>query len=89
MSTPSVVSGAACPVVSVAGTDPHLLAQFLGTTEFTVDMSGDPYLVRGCGSALDDQVRFHEKDDVLERDVRVWHVSKRESGIVAENAAAF
>ena len=89
MSTASVVSGVACPVVSVAGTDPHLLAQFLGTTEFTVDMAGTPYLVRGCGSTLDGQVRFHEKDEVLGRDVRVWHVSEHDGGFVAEHVAAF
>lgn len=89
MSTASVVSGVACPVLSVAGTDPSLLAQFLGTTEFTVDMLGTPYLVRGCGSSLEGQVRFHEKDDVLDRDVRVWHVTEVDDGFVAEHVAAF
>jgi hypothetical protein len=89
VSTASVVSGVACPVVSVAGTDPNLLAQFHGTTEFTVDMAGTPYLVRGCGSTLDGQVRFHEKDEVLGRDVRVWHVSETDEGFVAEHVAAF
>lgn len=89
MSTQSVVSGVRCPVVSVAGTDPYLLAQFHGTTEFTVDMAGTPYLVRGCGSTLDRQVRFHEKDDVLGRDVRVWHVSEDDGRFSAEHVAAF
>ena len=89
MSTQSVVSGVRCPVVSVAGTDPSLLAQFHGTTEFTVDMAGSAYLVRGCGSSLDGRVRFHEKDEVLGRDVRVWHVSQHDGGFVAEHVAAF
>ncbi len=89
MSTLSVVSGVRCPVVSVAGTDPCLLAQFHGTTEFTVDMAGTPYLVRGCGSTLDGQVRFHEKDEVLGRDVRVWHVSDDDGTFVAEHVTAF
>jgi hypothetical protein len=89
VSTLSVVSGIRCPVVSVAGTEPHLLAQFHGTTEFTVDMAGTPYLVRGCGSRLDGQVRFHEKDEVLGRDVRVWHVSEDDGTFVAEHVAAF
>lgn len=89
MSTAAVVSGVVCPVVSVAGTDPHVLAQFHGETEFTVDMAGAPYLVRGCGSTLDGQIRFHEKDEVLGRDVRVWHVSQRDGGFVAEHIAAF
>ncbi len=85
----SIVSGIRCPVVSVAGTDPRLLAQFLGTTEFTVDMAGTPYLVRGCGGWDDAHVRFHEKDEVLRRDVRVWCVLEDEDGIVAEHVAAF
>ena len=89
MSTAAVVSGVTCPVVSVAGTDPCLLAQFHGTTEFTIDMAGTPYLVRGCGSSLDGRVRFHEKDDRLGRDVRVWHVSEVDGGFVAEHVAAF
>lgn len=89
MSTLSVVSGVRCPVVSVAGTDPRLLAQFLGTTEFTVDMNGTPYLVRGCGSWDDAHIRFHEKDEVLGRDVRVWHVSEVDGTIAAEHVAAF
>ena len=89
MSTQSVVSGVRCPVVSVAGTDPYLLAQFHGTTEFTVDMAGTPYLVRGCGSTHEGQVRFHEKDEVLGRDVRVWHVSEQDGAFSAEHVAAF
>ena len=89
MRTLSVVSGVRCPVVSVAGTEPSLLAQFHGTTEFTIDMAGTPYLVRGCGSSLQGQVRFHEKDEVLDRAVRVWHVSAVGDGFAAEHVAAF
>jgi hypothetical protein len=89
VSTQSVVSGVRCPVVSVAGTDPCLLAQFHGTTEFTVDMAGTPYLVRGCGSTLDGRVRFHEKDHVLGRDVRVWQVSQQDGRFLAEHVAMF
>ncbi len=88
MSTPSVVSGVRCPVVSVAGTDPYLLAQFHGPTEFTVDIAGSPYLVRGCGSSRDGQVRFREQDEVLGRDVRVWRVSAVDGGFVAEHVPA-
>ena len=89
MSTASIVSGVSCPVLSVAGTDPRLLAQFLGTTEFTVDMAGTPYLVRGCGGWDDAHVRFHEKDEVLGRDVRVWCVSELDGTFSAEHVAAF
>ncbi len=88
--TTTVVSGVACPVTSVAGTDPTLLAQFLGETQFTVDTGGGhTYLVRGTGSSLEQQVRFHEKDEVLGRDVRVWHVSQVDGGFMAEHVAAF
>jgi hypothetical protein len=85
----SVISGVAYPVESVAGRSPSVLAQFLAETEFTVDMAGDHYLVRGCGSQLDGRVRFHEKDEVLGRDVRVWHVTATDDGFLAEHIAAF
>ena len=85
----SVISGVAYPVESVAGRQPCLLAQFVAETEFTVDMAGEPYLVRGCGSTLDGRVRFHEKDGFLGRDVRVWHVTATEEGFTAEHVAAF
>ena len=85
----AVVSGVPCPVRSVAGVTPSVLAQFIGETEFTVEVQGAPYLVRGCGSTLHEQVRFHEKDAVLGRDVRVWHVSPDGDGFCAEHVAAF
>ncbi len=88
MSTLSVVSGVRCPVMSVAGTDPRLLAQFLGTTECTVDVQGMPYLVRGRGGWSEAHVRFQEKDEVLGRDVRVRHVGELDGRIVAEHVAA-
>ena len=84
-----VISGVAHPVESVAGRPPTVLAQFLAETEFTVDMAGDHYLVRGCGSKLDGQVRFHEKDELLHHDVRVWHVTAADGGFSAEHIAAF
>jgi len=89
-STPhTVVSGVAYPVSSSSDDGPPALEDFLGDTEFTIDMAGTPYLVHGCGSRLDDLVRFHEKDHALGRDVRVWHVSAGERGVTAEHVAAF
>ncbi len=86
-STPhSVISGVPYPVVSPGAGD---LDGFLGDTEFTIDMAGHPYVVRGCGSRLDARVRFHEKCDVVGRDVRVWHVTPRDGGFAAEHVAAF
>ena len=85
----SVISGVAYRVESVAGRDATLLAQFLGETSFTITLDGTEHHVRGCGSQLDDRVRFHEKDAVLGRDVRVWHVSSADDGFQAEHIAAF
>jgi hypothetical protein len=89
-STNAVVSGVSCPVSTVAGTDPVLLAQFLGETEFTVESAGEQHRVSGFGSTLDARVvRFHEKDAVLGKDVRVWHITRSGSGFAAEHIAAF
>ncbi len=88
MSSLSVAPGVSCPVVSVAGTDPYVLAQFHGSTEFTVDAAGTPYLVRGCGSTLDGLLRFREQDEVLGLDVRTWFVREADGRFVAEHVAA-
>ncbi|MBW3640566.1 MAG: hypothetical protein KY451_12085 [Actinobacteria bacterium] len=85
----SVISGVPCPVSAVHDHDPHLLEDFLGDTVFTVSMAGYPYVVRGCGSRVEDRVRFHEKDDMVGRDIRVWHVTPAAEGFQAEHIAAF
>ncbi len=87
--TLSVISGVCCPVWSVGDGDPHRLEDFLGDTEFTVSMAGSPYVVHGCGSRHGDHVRFHEKDDMVGRDIRVWHVTLADQGFQAEHIAAF
>jgi hypothetical protein len=81
---------------SIASGKPYLvtgaatsLDQFLGDAEFTIDGEGGPVLVRGHGVPLEDKVRFHEKSEIGGKDVRVWHVSADERGIVAESIAAF
>lgn len=85
-----VISGVAHRVTSVGREDPPCgLEEFLGDTEFTIDMAGAPYVVRGCGGRLGSQVRFHEKQGALGHDVRVWHVTQAEQGILAEHVAAF
>jgi hypothetical protein len=83
------ISGLPYPVTSCAGGEPAALEDFLGDTEFTVDLKGDTLLVRGHGSRLEDMVRFHEKDHIGGKDVRVWHVTLRDDGFVAEHIAAF
>ena len=84
-----VISGLPYPVTSCDGAGPTDLDAFLGDTEFTVDLKGEPLLVRGHGSRLDQVVRFHEKDHIGGKDVRVWHVAARDGGFVAEHMAAF
>jgi hypothetical protein len=65
------------------------LDQFLGDAEFTIDGEGGPVVVRGHGVPLDEKVRFHEKDSVGGKDVRVWHVCLQGDVVVAESIAAF
>jgi hypothetical protein len=86
----SVISGLPYPVTSIVGGELTTLDVFLGDTEFTIDMKGNQHLVRGHGSKLDDKVRFHEKDHIAGKDVRVWHVTACDhGGFQAEAIAAF
>jgi hypothetical protein len=65
------------------------LLPFLGDTEFSIDTGGEPLLIRGHGVLHGELVRFHEKDAVGGKDVRVWHICVRNGGLVAETVAAF
>jgi len=85
---PSVISGRPYPISTLADAAPASLDDFLGERAFTIDMGGRPYAVQGVGSRLDDQVRFHEKSG-HGKDVRVWHVTRAETGFCAEHMAAF
>lgn len=84
----SVISGKPYPVtVPPVGASPSI-ELFLGDAEFTIDGGGAPKLIRGHGVPLGELIRFHEKDAVG-KDVRVWHVSRRDDDFVAEHIAAF
>ena len=85
----SVVSGVAYRVTSVGGSAPSGLDALVGETEFTIDLGGSSYVVHGAGNHLDDRIRFHEKDAVMGKDVRVWHVQSSADGLQAEHIAAF
>jgi hypothetical protein len=78
-------------VVPPAGDDLPSLDAFLGDAEFGIDSGADqePMLVRGHGVSHGELVRFHEKDAVGGKDVRVWHITQRPGGFVAESVAAF
>lgn len=85
----SVISGVPYPVTSAGDGVPTGLDAFLGETVFTLDMAGHPYVVRGTGDRLEDQVRVHEKSAVAGKDVRVWYVTEGRDGFTAEHVAAF
>jgi hypothetical protein len=46
-------------------------------------------LICGHGVSHGDVVRFHEKDAIGGKDVRVWHITHRSGGFVAESISAF
>lgn len=85
----SVISGVPYPVTATGDDVPSGLDAFLGETVFTIDMAGHPYVVRGNGDALEDQVRVHEKSSHAGKDVRVWYVTQGQQGFTAEHIAAF
>ena len=85
----TVISGKPYPVTRTPAGEQAGLEAFVGDAEFTVDLGGDPHLVRGRGVRLDDTVRFHEKDHIGGKDVRVWHVTQRGDGFLAEAISAF
>jgi hypothetical protein len=85
----SIASGKPYPVTNPPGGGAGSLERFLGDVEFCIDGGGEPMLIRGHGMRVDDRIRFHEKDAVGGKDVRVWLVSQRDGGFVAESVSAF
>ena len=85
----SVASGKPYPVAARPAGPGSTLDAFAGDVELCIDTGGEPMLIRGHGVVHGEQVRFYEKDAVGGKDVRVWHVSAREGGLVAESIAAF
>lgn len=85
----SVVSGVPYAVTGTGDGAPASLDAFLGETVFTLDLGGRPYVVRGSGDVVGEDVRVHEKSALAGKDVRVWHVRHSGQGYVAEHVAAF
>jgi hypothetical protein len=86
----TIASGKPYPVLVPPTGGPASLELFVGDAEFTLDGgSGGPTVVRGHGVAHGDVVRFHQKDHIGGKDVRVWHISQRDGAFVAESIAAF
>ena len=76
----SVISGLPYRVTSLIEGELTTLDVFLGDTQFTIEMKGNHHLIRGCGRRLDDKIRFHEKDHIGGKDVRVWQVTACDHG---------
>ena len=86
----SIASGKPYLVTGLVAGTAASLDQFLGDAEFTIDGLDGPVVVRGHGVPLGEIVRFHEKSGAgTGKDVRVWHVAKKDDVIVAESIAAF
>jgi hypothetical protein len=85
----TVISGRPYPVTTPPAGDADSLDLFLDDAEFSIDLGRGPLLVRGHGTRLGEVVRFHEKDHIGGKDVRVWHVSRVDDGFLAEHIAAF
>jgi len=90
--TPSpVASGQPYQVLRVSDHAPSTLTGFADAEDFTIDMVGHAYRVRGAGRLADEGVRFHEKDlDHDGKDIRVWRVTRGKDGcFYAQHDAAF
>ena len=85
----SIASGKPYLVVAPTAGDFVTLDAFLGDAEFSIDGGGEPLLIRGHGVSHGELVRFHEKDAIGGKDVRVWHITHRSGGFVAESISAF
>jgi hypothetical protein len=84
----SIASGKPYPV-TVPPAGASSLEDFVGDAEFCIDGGGQALVVRGHGVRHGDLVRFHEKDAVGGKDVRVWNISQRAGDFVAESVSAF
>lgn len=86
----TVASGKPYPVLVPPAGPTGSLHLFVGDAEFTLDGGpGAPMVIRGHGVAHGDVVRFHQKDHIGGKDIRVWHVSRGDQGFVAEALSAF
>ncbi len=88
--TDPVVSGQSYRVVSVDGSPPSGLEQFIGDANFAIAKDGAESQIGGQGCAHGLGVRFHEKDaDHAGRDVRTWQIAEADDVFNATPTAAF
>jgi hypothetical protein len=85
-----VASGQAYRVVSIDGSPPSALEQFIGVTGFVVAIGDAESQIGGQGSVDGVGVRFQEKDvDHAGKDVRVWQITEADDVFSATPIAAF
>ncbi len=86
-----VISGHVYRIVSVNGSLPWTLEQFIGEASFAVlNYGAASARIHGQGSAHGEGVRFHEKDvDNAGKDVRVWQIAEVDGDLTATAIAAF
>jgi hypothetical protein len=85
----SVASGKPYSVtVLPAGGSPSL-DLFVDDAEFSIEGGSEPLVIRGHGVRHGDVVRFHEKDHLGGKDVRVWHITQQGAGFTAATIAVF
>jgi hypothetical protein len=85
----TIASGKPYPVLVPPPGPSGSLQLFVGDAEFSLDGGGTPVRICGHGVLHGDVVRFHQKDHIGGKDVRVWHVSGQDGQFVAESIAAF
>ena len=84
----SVPSGTARRVLEVGGRPPDSLADFDGDVAFVIDDESH-HLIQGSGRVVGDGVRFHEKDRVNGKDIRVWGIRQEGDAFYAEQTPSF
>jgi len=86
----SIVSGRCYRIVQVHGREPADLDDFVGDTEFVLDLDGARYDVHGTGASGPAGPRFHEKESMgYGRDVRVWAIhADPQGGFIADHVTS-
>lgn len=86
----TVNAGRVYRVVSVNGSVPSTLEQFIGAASFAdLNYGAESLPICGHGSAHGETVRFQEKDvDNTGNDVRVWQVAEVDGDFTATAIAA-
>ncbi len=85
-----IASGWMYPIVSVNDRRPKGIDDFVGDEgTFDIELGSRQVRVHGAGTLREDgSVRFHEKDPLSTKDVRVWWIERHDGGFTAEALSA-